>query len=127
MNETYIKQCDCKEIQGQWEQKKGDRALCVMQKDNTYIVTLDGPLWKWEKKDYVWLPRQEDWQNILFSQHYAPALLKSKKHIRAAMIIMHREMVDYMEAWKIDQPCEAWCRLFMNRAHNKQWAKEGWQ
>ena len=60
----------------------------------------------------VWIPRQEDWQNILFREHYAPAIPTIKK-TNAATIVMFQEHVDYMRGWSVYQPCEAWARLFM--------------
>lgn len=131
MDEIYIKQCDCPEIQGQWEPKEGDRYFSSIECgcEVVGLIPRDLSLYMKEKAKngvVTWLPRQEDWQNILFSQHYAPAIPSTAEKVRGAMIIMHREFVDYMEAWKIDQPCEAWARLYMNRAHNKTWTEEGW-
>ncbi|KKK50453.1 hypothetical protein LCGC14_3124880 [marine sediment metagenome] len=133
--DTYTKQVDCPEIQGLWEPKIWDRYYIAESELLDTHKHLTGKYLYDEaaKKKYRgvhstyeigwWLPRQEDWQNILF-KHYAPAVPTPAK-IRAATIIMHREFVDFMEAWKIDQPCEAWARLFMN-FHNKRWTNEGW-
>lgn len=129
MDETYIRMCDCSNIQGLWEPKKGDRYISMRAPEGDVLdfptLFLGDTLGR-IKHDMTWLPRQEDWQNILFSKHYAPAIPNTVRKIQAAMIIMHREFVDYMEAWKIDQPCEAWARLYMNRAHNKTWTEKGW-
>lgn len=74
MDETYIKQCDCPEIQGQWEPKEGDKYIkkwtvvpeipdqpdyvCVpyFLRDNAQTI---------HKPSFVWLPRQEDIINML--------------------------------------------------------------
>ena len=80
---------------------------------------------KFYKEHAKWLPRQEDWQNILFLEHYGPAVT-TKKKFQVALIHMHREFVDYMETWKIDQPREAWARLYMLLVRNKQWTEKGW-
>ena len=121
--DTYTKQCDCPEIQGLWEPNYGDRVWVV---DDGKVGMVHDP------EDcpadtrgyYVWLPRQKDWQNILLREHYAPATPTAIK-IHIATIIMHREVIDYMEGWGINQPCEAWARLFMN-FHDKRWTDEGW-
>ncbi len=129
IDEIYIKQCDCPEIQGRWVPKVGARIATRSNRVDTSFILLPShmrSIGMTLAEEYIWLPRQEDWQNILFSQHYAPALPIESKQIRWAMINMHREFVDYMEAWKIEQPCEAWVRLYMNRAHNKTWTGEGW-
>jgi len=79
----YIKMCDCKEIQSQWDPKEGD--CCV---ERGYI---DLPLFLLEdvrgygfitarcfveddffvKEDSIWLPRQEDLQEMCNPREYS--------------------------------------------------------
>ena len=133
--DTYIKQCDCEEIQDvapfepgtriwRWYHQGGGPAGIDIVED----IGEGGPYGRnkaeLKEEGSVILPRQKDWQNILFREHYAPAVPTAIK-IHIATIIMHREVIDYMEGWGINQPCEAWARLFMN-FHDKRWTDEGW-
>jgi len=122
--DNYARMVNCPEIQGQWKEKHvGDRV--TRRGSGSSFILLPHHMQELEfYKNHLWLPRQEDWQNILFTEHYAPAI-PTAKTIHAAIMIMHREHVDYMEAWKIDQPCEAWARLYMH-FHNKTWEKGEW-
>lgn len=125
--EQYVAMCDCPEIQELWEPKEGDRILHNSGPEGRTEQYLTKELAaRIDGFHGLWLPRQEDWENILFTKHYAPAFPIVEHVVRAAIIQMYREFVDYMEAWEIEQPCEAWARLFMNIAHKKQWAGEKW-
>jgi len=83
MDETYIRMCDCPEIQERWEPKLGDKVFyrsefnCdvisfVVEVRSLWITPFDGGYHNWaddmpgySKEDVIWLPRQEDIQEML--------------------------------------------------------------
>ena len=140
--------CDTPEIQDQWKPKVGDKCCaterkhnndideaCIVQEVSTYnslsLLGLNNKLhaaWFYPKKN-IWLPRQEDWQNLLFTSHYAPALPIKKKVVDFAVLNMHKEFIDFWESrlGLFEQPVEYWCALYMWIAHKKTWTEEGWR
>lgn len=71
-SEIYIKQCDCPEIQGQWKKEQyGDILACYNKKriyeDGTHYYSLllaGGPPLR-KSKNRIWLPRQDDIQEMM--------------------------------------------------------------
>ena len=141
MDKQYIAMCDTLEIQGQWEPKIGDRfyidesEVADTHRDMIGLHIYDDEaeiFYKGYHSTYEigwWLPRQEDWQNLLFASHYAPALPVKKKAMDFMVLNMHKEFIDFWESriGMFEQPVEYWCALYMWIAHKKTWTEEGWR
>lgn len=127
IDETYIRQCDCPEIQGRWKPKEGDRlsrgaSVWCINDIAARCFGADDTL-GWGKKSVLWLPRQEDIQEML-----------PKEYITVAAMLSHfyRWTMDedfYLEdAFAGNETMEMlWLAFYMHEVHNKAWTEKGWQ
>ena len=65
MDTTYIKMADCPEIQDLWKPQCGDRYAIWDGTWQDYVFVGDGDLIKLDKTGKVWLPRQDQLQEML--------------------------------------------------------------
>ena len=125
--DTYIKMCDCEEVQGLWEPKDGDRIKPYARfgEKRWLRETLEtwghshNP-WGWSretKSAYLYLPRQEDIQEMCGQSAYEFLYACAKTA---------SEMVTAGEYFGETTLEEIGIRWFMIRVHNKHWTKEGW-
>ena len=116
-SETYIKMCDCPEIQGQrlaveWEQ--GDWALLCGRADSRLVVISD-PTTKLFAGKAVWLPTQHQLQEMLDETP-----MEAVQGLAAFGIYF-----DF--GYKTEDTFEQfWLRHVMFEKHNKRWNGEAW-
>ncbi len=123
MDEIYVKMCDCPEIQGQWEPKKWDRTLHY--RGRTHVLRSSFI----DKHNYLWLPRQEDiqemwkgtcpdhidgipsnWMTMFISCFYDWVMEASYDKSLLFAPIVNLQLAFYM--WDV---------------HNKSWTEKGWE
>lgn len=93
--------------------------------DNDY-ASVNNLLIKYPNK-FIWLPRQDDWQNLVYPR-YLPALPAKKKLVDFTVLNMHKEFLEFWESrlgW-FEQPIEYWCAFYMMLFHKKTWKDGGW-
>ncbi len=125
MDETYIKMCDCPEIQGQWESKEGDKySSRVIGHEGIYILRRDyAPDMRTKALNgiIVWLPRQEDIQAM-----FPDGTCWYEKHFRFYEWA-GRTTETTLSAWnRFDSVEQTWLMFYMEAAHNKTWTEKGW-
>ena len=124
-SETYIKMCDCGEIQGQWENEFGDYIIFrehFQRYGDEDVERVDEYLPPKIQKNYIWLPCQDQIQemmgdmkgiNILVNQFYIFCLQGEYKayHLAAACF-------DSME--------QLWLAFYMAEKHSRVWDGKKW-
>lgn len=133
--DTYTKQCDCPEIQGLWEPKVGD---CITVKSNrpgiSFIMlpTHMRPIGMTLKEEYLWLPRQEDIQEMLqpamISQYWPYTTMGTHpdwNKMKALWLWFEKQSPKDQEMLMSLNVTEFWLAFYMS-FHNKRWTKEGW-
>jgi len=127
-SETYIKMCDCPEIQEEW--KSGD--LCkgdfYFSRDRhgrpTSVVDIyDGKGWALLPRDvnFGWLPRQDQIQEMTCTcvQAYACVLREFYPFVKTLTMLKHYCIQEYsME--------QLWLMYYMHKKHGKVWGGEEW-
>jgi len=130
-SETYIKMCDCPEIQ-QWERhcifpREGDLFACITlgHKDAPVELVIGTTPPRADKKDnrdlfkgkyWVWLPRQDQIQEMIYPHQDGIAYLTC-------------ELYGWLQRQRKYQPKsmeQLWLALYMHEKHNKVWDGEKW-
>lgn len=75
----------------------------------------DGSKYSFDNGEYIWLPRQEDIQEMLKVEYFA----------LPSIAITMNENADYW--YRFDKWDEFWIAYYMNCVHNKTWDGENWQ
>ena len=121
MDETYIKMCDCPEIQGQKPQWLDGEFVALRGVDTKAEQAGE---WLMHTDDrFVWCPMQHQLQEMV-----------DWKRMR---IIMEWSCVTHQFTWWADYPLcitaisadsleQAWLMLAMKEIHNKTWDGETW-
>ena len=105
-SETYVKMCDCLEIQGQ-------RGNLMHQHD--YLI------------DCLWLPRQEDIQEMILCDW--KAFEPNERHSHHLLSVNFNIFVKglFPDENHINSMTEFWIMFYMNDIHKKKWSDEkGW-
>ena len=126
MNDVYIKQVDCPEVQGLREKiERLDRFVVK----GTEKILIAGPAYPENRDNYLWLPRQEDIQEMLFK---APEYFTDPMYARINFYPMVSDLVDYLRETlsgilaEEPTPDDCWLMFYMKMVHNKRWTEEGW-
>jgi len=119
-SETYIKMCDCEEIQG----LRKSLLLPSGRENYNPRIRIDkecGYWWEsnttWERARHIWLPRQDQLQGMVGGN---PVALESAFHL-------------FLDAYptNIVQGAESmeqlWLAFVMGEKHNKIWTGEKWE
>ncbi len=122
IDKTYTKMCECEEIQSQWKKQLGDRYVAPNGTAKTSswhegLPPSDPPI------QCIWLPRQEDIQEMLPS-----GTCWFEKHFRFYEWA-GRTSATTLSAWnRFDTAEQCWLAFYMS-THNKIWnpVKEEWQ
>ena len=104
MSETYQKMCDCEEVQNQWRRFSVD-------------VSQDSLVWGGESErnhDMLWLPRQDQIQEMLQLELHELLELCSESVIQEALY-------RYAESFE-----QLWLAVYMDEKHGKAWDGKEW-
>ena len=126
MDKKYIKMCDCKEVQGQWEPKAGDwfysktyGTLFVIDKEpKAFLEWQDG---LHPKEQINWLPRQEDIQEMIPRRDDTTAL---ELHIVFDAFLNEIYPEHALKGMSMTQ---LWLMFYMYEVHDKVWTGEKWE
>jgi len=113
--ETYIKMCDCSEIQGQWTAPPYDHDFCYNNKDN--YVTYGRNISADTVDDYTWLPRQDQIQEMLWGKNFKNPIYLSK---------LFQEFHDKWLWLDFDTFEQLWLAFYMYEKHGKIWGGKKW-
>lgn len=143
MDTTYIKMCDCPEVQEGHEWDEGDVFVAVGEpsvfggmSDNVYVVgdtsaphRRKGMWWSdcliseagdFHFKDCIWLPRQDQLQEMFdnrFSNRY--------KCIQAEKFTLYCKGLKAPEKFDLSME-QLWLAFVMKEKHSKTWTDNGW-
>ncbi len=120
-SETYIKMCDCEEIQEHKPIPSFSENWSMTQIDN-YFIDNRGNWWAEERLNGIWLPRQDQLQEMMIPEPYRD----------------FRNLLSFFFAW-IDWQDDAdhnltqaqsmeqlWLAFAMKEKNNKVWDGERW-
>lgn len=127
-SKQYIKMCDCDEIQGRWELKEGDMVYWPSDPSNIELFAdEDVDAWTIDeiKKEHgggVWLPRQDQLQDIINDDDYTPEDFLNI----ISVYCMHNNCDKYGGeiAGSMEQ---LWLSTFMHKKFNKKWNGNKWE
>lgn len=110
-SETYIKMCDCPEIQGEWKPIEGD--LYFFHGAKTFSI-YSGMCIDFIATTDIWLPRQDEIQEMIRGRYgWIWPLHKFEK------FDPDLEHIDSME--------QLWLAFYMYEKHKKIWDGEKWR
>lgn len=119
--ETYIKMCDCPEIQDQWKPRQGDvftKRSDWQPKFHLYMCNVEE--WTPRKQDlrfYIWLPHQGQIQEMLGMAN--DILLDNFNEFLSCYF----SRIAIRENFSMEQ---LWLMFYMHKNHNKIWDGENW-
>jgi len=132
-NETYIKMCNCPEIQDRWDNGKCTvsewaRSYFIARKDMSLIHYYDFEEYPEHSKDYIWLPTQEQLQAMVPEEELSGGLKVLKNSIN---------LISRINGWIFffcDAPdnadklsmCQLWLAFVMHELFSKEWDGEKW-
>ena len=124
-SETYIKMCDCEEIQNRTSDADWTNDDCISFRDGSGVSriwiwkkgTLSGGTRKWSEY-FIWLPRQDQLQEMVETKGIPGLLL--------LFYLFTREMPkEYLST--VDGSMEQlWLAFVMREKYNKVWAGKDW-
>ncbi len=126
MDITYIKMCDCPEIQGEVISYPINRVFYSEEEGYRFWVDGDYNLWCVDKGDYIWLPRQDDLQKMVADTIDCPS------HSSCAIFInvghrMHQWCDEAWDYWmRFTSMEQLWLAFVMKEKYNKVWNGEEW-
>ena len=117
-SETYIKMCDCPEIQG----------LEFNHRPNFYFAYYLHERWQIEheflggEKSPIWFPRQDQIQEMFFSKSGLVI------HLLNRFYDYYTQQVKNNHAWMLtfDSPEKIWLSFYMHNKHSKIWDGDKW-
>jgi len=130
-SETYIKMCDCEEIQGQWELEIGD-FFC--DDEEIQVVWYEGMESREQinrRREYYknkmqpkWLPRQDQIQDmigkdLLYKPHEESFVYDTVCDLYH--LYGEAQFNTDMETWE-----QLWLAFYMHEKHSKIWDGEKW-
>jgi len=142
MDETYIKMCDCPEVQRKWKPAVGDHLFDngkgnVWSSSGTVVIS-----WEYggdfrtgifeelrtkrrSKNKFIWLPRQDRLQEMYweFIQNRSQCPEDDKIY---ALLHDFDEYIDWGHGKICTSMEQLWLAFYMKEKHNKQWAGEKW-
>ena len=123
MNETYIKMCDCPEIQGQKPQWLDGEFVALRGVDTKAEQAGE---WLMHTDDrFVWCPMQHQLQEMVSGQFFTyEGSDEAKMPNPAGMIHCFSEF--YNERYEYASYETAWLAFAMEELHNKTWDGETW-
>ena len=144
-SETYIKMCDCEEIQGQWEPSIGDYIggdWFIDQEDNigkTFLgiirrlkpegkddcVDCGGDIF-WAIESNIWLPRQDQLQEMV-GKYDLPNLLVEFYCFVSGRVPLTNEIVSEPKWAEFTSMEQLWLAFVMKEKYNKTWDGEEWK
>ena len=127
MDKTFIKMCDCEEIQTEHEYVDGDlySEKCHYRDGMTaifnefYCSECDREL-KLDRAKWIWLPRQDQLQEMILSDEVLPELIVQDKLAHFAM------WVRYQCHYPFTSMEQLWLAFVQKALHNKTWDGEKW-
>ena len=147
-SETYVKMCDCEEVQGghvfkdgdffiskiPYQEVQGDDWPCIEKP--AFEPNVIHSAWRYNDHDphwrekCIWLPRQDqiqemidDWPTIIIMHHGGEYLIEMKPEGEAIDEKGFGEMFGKYYARSLEQ---AWLMLYMHQKHKKTWDKDKW-
>lgn len=125
MTEDYLRMCDCPEIQGQWIPKVGNRITTGSNRTGSSFVLLPihmRPTGIPLVEEYVWLPRQEDIQEMFVERgrNCMPRLIES------LCALTNYGKLDYGKPTNSTDMDKYWLKSYMREIHHKTWTEKGW-
>ena len=137
--ETYIKQCDCEEIQEHKEKPLDWSGIQEHYYKGAYSYGLltDGSYTYWTGSHFIWLPRQDQLQEMVFEVNFEyenlahlawsfdkfcngahPNPFRDNKPFGGDNMLILRSLTS-ME--------QLWLAFVMNELHGKVWTGEKWE
>jgi hypothetical protein len=120
--DTYIKMCDCPEIQDKWKPKIGDFtdkgvivSILLSFNPNDVFQTNQTGSYALEKHNFIWLPSQEQLQEMVSEGFNA----------RQQLNRFNSFLRNYRARGK-DSIKELWLAFVMQELHNKKWDVKKW-
>ena len=124
-SETYIKMCDCPEIQGWKMFKYNDIHSQHSQKDFVSFSHTKPNVWE----NIVWLPRQDQIQEMLIEKNRI-ADLKNRFNSFISLVGWHNGDGTYTdrvnEKFKFESFEQLWLAFYVHEKHGKLWDGEKW-
>ena len=122
-SETYIKMCDCGEIQGQWKPTGSDFMWNKATGRKTYIMVerLEAP--DYNEDRFIWLPRQDQLQEMLGDFKKCIKLISSVSLVNQGIIY---KMGEYLYCDNSTSMEQLWLAFVMKEKYNKIWNGENW-
>ena len=119
----YIKMCDCPEIQGKWQYRRGDwHAFREGDEWMTCCDTADNFIGFEGSCGAVWLPRQDQLQEMVEALCGTwEALLVELSSWHSPWGALHNEYASSFKSFE-----QAWLAFVMHEKHNKHWNGEEW-
>lgn len=125
-SETYLKMCDCPEIQKLWKPKLGDwywniigHMECIrMERVTDKRRKFHSKINYNEEKNFIWLPRQDQIQEMLPFSNLAPHALLLCFWNFVDKDIEHIFIYTSME--------QLWLAFYQKEVHNKTWSGKEW-
>ena len=141
-SEKYIKMCDCPEIQDSWvDHHWGDFVCYDHEADytNGYTHAITNVLSTHRNRDdYVWLPRQDQLQDMVDGSVYQTpdgimhAMLRWMRDPWGFGAMPFPKELDKIEYWyeeyiyNLETREQLWLAFVMYKKHNKTWNGEQW-
>lgn len=122
-SETYIKMCDCEEIQDEWQFKDGD--FCVdleIHGQNLYVLSKD---WRpdFSESGFTWLPRQDQIQEVM---NWGYVKFYEQMYHFVGKLVSHGKY--YQALIGSGMTCEkATLAFYMHEKHGKVWDGKNWR
>ena len=117
MDEQYISMCDTPEIQDQWKPDSGSRSI-VRDRDK---LAFGIPGYFEYRSNYIWLPLQENIQEMLLEATGVPWEWFSL--VEAMVMWAGNRKHRIYASMNLD---ELWLCYYMRECHKKTWSKTGW-
>ena len=138
MDKQYIAMCDTPEIQGQWEPKVGDRIYSNILQGIKFVETniFNSPLKSVMIKNSIWLPRQEDIQEMLTSLYTVDGMLADFDELwnderwadKDSLAKPYPGVQKGQGIWGIFHTIEQiWLALYIREVHKKTWSGKEWK
>jgi len=126
-DETYIKMCDCPDVQGQWNRDRDDR-FCNYDHVGQHVIVTgyhdeDGDFLRGDHP--IWLPYQHQLQEMVSGQFFTYEGSDGAKMPNPAGMI-HCFSEFYNERYEYASYETAWLAFAMEELHNKYWDGEAW-
>ena len=130
-SEGYTRMCDCDEVQGEWKVPKDDDLYAWRGiVDEVAIFGLRRLLAK-ETADYVWLPRQDQIQEMMgwtpgstYAWLYEGVIGFKELWTQWSRYVPEQEISDYMKLFNSFE--QLWLAFYMYEKHGKTWDGAKW-